>query len=94
MTKIKHKGYDYGKCEICHTHIQERRIKIDFWIRGELIVIDDIKAGVCPLCGEKIVNAKVGQNIAKLLKNVEYIAKAPRIKVPVVNYKYAEKVCA
>lgn len=47
-----------------------------------------------PQCGEKIVNAKVGQNIAKLLNDVEYIAKKPRMKVPVVSYKYDEGVCA
>ncbi len=63
-------GYDYGKCEICHTHIQERRIKIDFWIRGELIVIDGIQAGVCPNAVKKLLtqkSAKILQNCSMML---------------------------
>ncbi|HHT9145572.1 MAG TPA: YgiT-type zinc finger protein [Candidatus Wunengus sp. YC61] len=32
-----------------------------FWIRGELIVVEDVPAGVCPQCGEKVVNANVGR---------------------------------
>ncbi|MCP4659347.1 MAG: YgiT-type zinc finger protein [bacterium] len=43
--------YDYGECEICDTPLQEQRIKQDFWIQGNLIVVDNIVAGVCPQCG-------------------------------------------
>ncbi len=84
--------YNYGECETCDTPLEERYIKQDFWIRGELIVIDHVLAGVCPRCGEKIVNAEVGQQIAQLLKNAEYIASAPRISVPVIKFdEYMER---
>jgi len=88
--RVKTKEYDYGKCEICDTPLQEKHIKQDFWIRGELIVVEDIPAGVCPQCGEKIVRADVGQWIMKLIKNSERIAKAPRISVPSIKFD-AEK---
>ena len=59
---------------------------MDFWIRGELIVVEDVPAGVCPQCGEKVVKANVGRWIAKLLENTERIAEAPRISVPTIKF--------
>jgi len=58
--KGKEAEYNYGECEICNTHMQEKHIKQDFWIRRELIIVEDIPAGVCPQCGEKVVKANVG----------------------------------
>jgi YgiT-type zinc finger domain-containing protein len=86
MLKKKNDTYDYGECEICDTPMQEQYIKQDFWIRGELIVIDHILAGVCPQCGEKVVKADIGRHIAELLRNSERIAAAPRISVPVIRF--------
>ncbi len=83
-------GYDYGECEICNTHMQEKHIKQDFWIREELIVVEDVPAGVCPQCGEKVVKANVGRWIAKLLENTERIAEAPRISVPAIKFDVEE----
>jgi YgiT-type zinc finger domain-containing protein len=86
MQKTKKNTYNYGECEICDTPMEEHYIRQDFWIRGELIVIDHVLAGVCPQCGEKVVNAKVGRHIAELLQNSERIAAAPRISVPVLSF--------
>lgn len=85
-------GYDYGECEVCGTQIQEKLIKQDFWIRGELIVVEDVPAGVCPRCGEKVVKADVGRLIAKLIENSEQIAKSPRISVPAIKFKEEVRV--
>ena len=52
--------YDYGKCEICDTPLEEKNIQQDFWIKEKLVVIERVPAGVCPQCGEKVVNAEVG----------------------------------
>lgn len=84
--KKKAAGYDYGKCEICNTSLQEKLIKQDFWIKGELIVVEDVPAGVCPRCGEKVVKAVVGKEIEKLIRSSERIAQAPRISVPAVKF--------
>jgi len=88
--KIKETEYDYGECEICNTPMQEKYIKQDFWIRGEFIVVEDVPAGVCPQCGEKVVKANVGRWIAKLLENIERIAKAPKISVPIIKFDREE----
>jgi YgiT-type zinc finger domain-containing protein len=69
--------------------MQERIVKQDFWIRGELIVVEDVPAGVCPRCGEKVVKADIGRLIAKLIENPERIAKSPRISVPAVKFEAA-----
>jgi YgiT-type zinc finger domain-containing protein len=81
--------YDYGKCDICGTPMVEKTIQQDFWIKDKLIVIEKTPAGVCPQCGEKIVNAEVGEHIAELLKNKNRISKAPTIAVPFIEYENA-----
>lgn len=88
--KRKKIGYDYGECGICNTPMQEKHIKQDFWIRGKLIVVEDVPAGVCPRCGEKVVKADVGRWLAKLIENSEIIAKAPKISVPAIRFDTEE----
>ena len=88
--KIKVAEYDYGECEICGSPMQEKLIKQDFWIRGELIIVEDIPAGVCPQCGEKVVKADVGLWIMKLIENSERIANAPKISVPAIKFDAEE----
>jgi len=84
--KPQQNTYDYGECEICDSPLQERRIKQDFWIRGELVVVDQVVAGVCLQCGAKVVRADIGRQLAALLGNTERIASAPRMSVPVVAF--------
>jgi len=79
--------YDYGKCEICDTPLEEKNIQQDFWIKDKLVVIEKVPAGVCPQCGEKVVNAEVGEHIADLLKDINRISKAPTISVPLIKYE-------
>jgi YgiT-type zinc finger domain-containing protein len=67
----------------------ERRVKQELWIRGKLIVIEGVPAGVCPQCGEKVVQADVGRAIAALVEDSKQLRKARTIAVPVI--KFAEK---
>jgi YgiT-type zinc finger domain-containing protein len=78
--------YDNGKCDICGALMKERQIKQDFWIRGELIVIEDVLAGICPRCGEKIVNAAVGRRISEIIDNKASLLNAPKLLVPAIKY--------
>ena len=84
--------YDYGECEICDTPLQEEYVNQDFWIRGELIVVEGVPAGVCPQCGEKVVRVDVGHWIANLIEDSERIADAPRISVPAIKFDAEELV--
>ena len=84
---MKYKEYDYGNCDICGTKIEEKLIKQSFLIHDEYIIIEDVPAGVCPKCGEKIVKADVGLKISKLIEDSGRIAKAPRTSVPSIKYE-------
>ena len=79
--------YNYGKCDVCNTLLKEKNIHQDFWIKGTLIVIERVPAGVCPQCGERVVNAEVGERIAELLQDSSRIKKAPTISVPLIRYE-------
>jgi YgiT-type zinc finger domain-containing protein len=78
--------YDYGQCHTCGERMQERRVNQDFWIKGKLIVIEGVPAGVCPQCGEKVVKADVGRTIAALVEDSRRLRKARTISVPVIRY--------
>lgn len=83
---MKRDKYDYGECHICGEQMEERRIKQEFWIKSKLIVIEDVPAGICPQCGEKIVNAEVGRSIAALIEDSKQRRKVRTISVPVIRF--------
>src|SRR2546425_13377896 len=80
------KKYNYGKCHVCGEQMQEKKINQDFWLKGKLVVIESVPAGVCPQCGEKIVKADVGRQLAKLIANLSHGSKRKTITVPVIKY--------
>ncbi|MBM3860274.1 MAG: YgiT-type zinc finger protein [Verrucomicrobia bacterium] len=84
--KTKLSRYDYGECEVCDTPLVEKRINQDFWIGGQLIVVENVPAGVCPQCGAKVVNATVGRHLAELVRDKKRIAEAIQISVPALAY--------
>lgn len=53
-------------------------------------MVQDVPAGVCPQCGEKVVTADVGRWLAELLESSDRIAKAPRISVPSIIFDIEE----
>jgi len=84
--RVNQPSYDYGKCQTCGERMEERQIKQDFWIKGKLIVIEDVPAGVCPRCGEKVVKADVGQQIAALIADSRRRRQVRSISVPVIRF--------
>ena len=78
--------YDYGECNICGERMKERRIKQDFWIKGKLILIEGVPAGVCPRCGEKVVKADVGRRIAALVADSKRLRRVRTMSVPVIRF--------
>ena len=79
--------YDYGLCHTCGGRMREDYVKQEFWIKGKLIVIEDVPAGVCPQCGEKVVKAEVGRRIAALIDDSKRLRKARTISVPVFKFE-------
>jgi YgiT-type zinc finger domain-containing protein len=78
--------YDYGVCHVCGERMEEKYVKQDFWIKGKLIVIEEVPAGVCPQCGEKVVKADVGRSIAALVGNSKRLRRARTMSVPVISF--------
>ena len=78
--------YDYGVCHVCGSHMESKRIKQDIWIRKKLIVVEDVPAGVCPQCGEKVVNAEVGRRLATVIEDTKRFRKARTMTVPVIQF--------
>jgi YgiT-type zinc finger domain-containing protein len=77
--------YNYGDCHVCGGEMQAKRIKQDFWIKNKLVVIEDVPAGVCSQCGEKVVTADVGRRLAGSLKDTARRRNARTIAVPVIR---------
>ena len=82
--------YNYSECHVCGEQMAEKPMKMDFWIQGKLLVIEDVPAGVCPQCGEKIVNAKVGKQVSTILENSTDKPATQSMTVPV--YPFLQKV--
>ncbi len=84
--KKEKSSYNYGECHVCGERMEERQIKQGFWIKDKLILIEDIPAGVCTQCGEKVVNADVGQSIAALIGDTTRLQKARTMSIPVIRF--------
>ncbi len=82
-------NYDYGECWVCGEQMVERQIKQDFWVKGDLIVIEDVPAGVRPRCGEKVVRADIGRQIAAMVAGLKHTQPVRSINVPVIQFKLA-----
>ena len=82
--------YDYGLCHTCGERMKEARVKQDFWIKGKLVVVERVPAGVCSRCGERVVRAAVGQVIAELIEGAARRGKARTMSVPVL--RFAKKI--
>ena len=85
----KKKAYDYGECHVCGERMQERRVKQDFWVKEQLVVVEDVPAGVCPRCGERVVRAEIGLQLAALLKGSDRLRRAQTMRVPVIQFEKA-----
>ena len=77
---------DYGECDNCGEQMEERRVKQDLWIKGKLLVIEDVPAGVCPRCGAKEVSAEVGRKILEIIARHKEGQKVRTFAVPVYRF--------
>lgn len=71
-------------CDSCSGTLISRTTHIDFRVKGELIMIEDVPAEVCNRCGEKYLSAEVDAGIESLLKSKPAAEKT--ITVPVFKW--------
>lgn len=80
-------SYNYGTCHVCGGSLVERKVDQDFRIKGKLIVVREVPAGVCQRCGERVVRAEVGKQLAAIVTDVKSLRRAATIAVPVVAFE-------
>ena len=66
--------------------MESKRVKQELWIKGKLVVVENVPAGVCQRCGERVVKADFGQSLAALIEDSKILRAARRITVQVVRF--------
>lgn len=57
----------YHRCHFCGGEVLERRVTVDYrWGDSLLVVIRNVPAGVCQVCGEQYFKADVVKEMEKL----------------------------
>ncbi len=56
------------KCPLCGGDLKKGNIKEEIWVEGKLLVIDNLTARICTLCGESIVDYATMQKIEQLIE--------------------------
>ncbi len=79
---MKVKSY---KCPFCHGRVSREKVTLDLWIKGKLVVIEDVPADVCEICGEEAFAPQTSKKIDQLIKR----EKKPRAQTLVPIFSYA-----
>lgn len=82
MAKRK-KTYDFGECHVCGERMEPGLINQEFWIKGKLVVMEAVPAGVCAQCGEKVVSGEFGRAVASLIASPKRRRPTRVLRVPV-----------
>lgn len=79
--------HEYADCSFCGGKVTEKKVKVDYRTGDELIVFENVPAGVCGQCGERYYTAKVAKALKKMARDKTVADRI--IHVPVKPY--AEK---
>ena len=77
----------YNRCYFCKGKVVKQKVSVDFRWGNELVIIENVPAGVCQQCGEKYFSAKVYKQMEKIVKTKTKPLK--HIIVDVVKFKEA-----
>jgi YgiT-type zinc finger domain-containing protein len=55
------------KCEYCGSETITKAVKKQHWFRGKLYIVENVKAEVCPECGERYFHATVLDEIDRMI---------------------------
>ncbi len=78
----------YHRCHFCGGEVVEQRVTVDYrWGEALLVVIRNVPAGVCQVCGEQYLKAEV-------VKEMEGVARTPEeaeevLQIPVRELRVA-----
>ncbi len=75
---------EYSDCHYCGGNVEEQNIFREIRWKGNLYIFENVPAGVCTQCGEKVIKPEVAKHIDFLLKKQTEPRKT--IQVPVYEY--------
>lgn len=83
----KKASHNYGECHVCGSKMEPKVVSQEFHVKGRLVQIENVPAGVCTKCGAKVVTGQVGLVIDKLLHDSERLRNARTVLVPVLTFQ-------
>ncbi|MBI3000224.1 MAG: type II toxin-antitoxin system MqsA family antitoxin [Deltaproteobacteria bacterium] len=78
----------YHRCHFCGGEVVEQRVTVDYrWGEAFLVVIRNVPAGVCQVCGEQYLKAEVIKEMEKAAHSPEKAEEV--LQIPVRDLKVA-----
>lgn len=78
----------YHPCFFCKGDVKEEMVTVDYrWGEALLVVLKDVPAGVCQVCGEQYFKAEIVKAMEKSAQSRENALEI--IKIPVRKLKVA-----
>ncbi|MEW6621034.1 MAG: type II toxin-antitoxin system MqsA family antitoxin [bacterium] len=77
---------EYDNCSFCGGKVIPQKVKVDYWWKGELTIIENVPAGVCQQCGEEYYEGKIVEDMERLVESKKIIKTIP---VKVKDYREA-----
>ena len=72
------------KCDLCQGHYTKKTIVLSFQRNGKSVVVEDVPAQVCDLCGDTLLSEATVREVEELLEQ------KPERTAPL--YRFPEKV--
>ena len=73
-----------NQCEYCTGTIHPKKVTVEHWYVGTLVIIKDVPVGVCGKCRERYFEAETPEQLNAIAQESESIQE--RISVPVVTF--------
>jgi len=86
MVQLQSKEKKIMKCIVCKNAMKRKKTTIEFRLRDDLILIDDIPADVCDYCGEKVLSPEVVDAVREIYENRDKKKMKGIISVPVYSF--------
>ena len=73
-----------SQCEYCTGAIQPKKVTVEHWYEGTLVIIRDVPVGVCGTCRERYYEAATLEQLDAIARESE--SAQERMSVPVLTF--------
>lgn len=71
-----------NECEYCSGEIRPKKVTVNYFYEGKLVIIKDVPVGVCQECGQRYYAAEILEKLDTMAQNSD--AAPEKISVPVM----------